>query len=207
MSGIGVGMALLIENEPRDRGLAPDGDPLPAGGRAELAPGFSVREALRSRRFLGLYAACFLCSFGLFVPFVHLVPFALDHGIRPASAVLLLGAIGMGSTAGRFFLGGLADRLGREFALMLMFAGMGLALLVWTMATAFWGMAGFALAFGVFYGGFVAFGTLLGPTAAGFAFDLSRSYTLPILLGVAGNLSAAAIILASPKTAAAISTA
>jgi hypothetical protein len=28
--------------------------------------------------------------------------------------VLLLGVIGVGSTAGRFFLGGLADRLGRQ---------------------------------------------------------------------------------------------
>ena len=35
--------------------------------------------------------------------------------LPPASAVLLLGVIGVGSTAGRFFLGGLADRMGRGF--------------------------------------------------------------------------------------------
>src|SRR5580658_8255748 len=34
---VGAGMALLIENDPRDRGLAPDGDPLPPGGQPELA--------------------------------------------------------------------------------------------------------------------------------------------------------------------------
>ena len=110
---VGVGMALLIENDPRDRGLGPDGDP-PQPLAASAGPeGSTVRDAVRSRRFAGLYAACLISSFGLFVPFVHLVPYALDHGVPNASAVLLLGAIGVGSTAGRFFLGGLADRMGR----------------------------------------------------------------------------------------------
>ena len=51
--------------------------------------------------------------------------------MAPSSAVLLLGVIGIGSTAGRFFLGGLADRIGRQTSLLLMFAGMALALAVW----------------------------------------------------------------------------
>jgi MFS family permease len=226
---VGVGMALLIENDPRDRGLAPDGDPLQAGSHAGVPPGFSVADAIRSRRFAGLYAACLVCSFGLFVPFVHLIPYALDHGIARSSAVLLLGAVGVGSTAGRFFLGGLADKLGRELALLLMFVGMAFTLLIWIFSTAFWGMAAFALAYGVFYGGFVAilpalamdyfggrnvsgiigvlytsiaFGTLVGPSAAGFAFDVSHSYTLPILIGVCGNIIAALIMLGVSKWAA-----
>ena len=40
----------------------------------------------------------------------------------------------------------------------------------------------------------VAFGTLIGPSAAGFAFDLSHNYTLPILASVAANIVAAAIV-------------
>ncbi|WP_352289679.1 MFS transporter, partial [Psychrobacter sp. GW64-MNA-CIBAN-0177] len=75
--------------------------------------------------------ACLVCSFGVFVPFVHLVPYALDHGVAPSTAVLLLGAIGVGSTAGRFFLGGLADRFGRRASLLAMFAGMAVALVAW----------------------------------------------------------------------------
>jgi MFS family permease len=220
---VGVAMALLIENDPHDRGLAPDGEPLQSGTPVKLASGFSVRDAIRSKRFAGLYAACLICSFGLFVPFVHLIPYALDHGIPQASAVLLLGAIGVGSTLGRFFLGGLADKWGRELALSLMFAGMAFALGIWVFAAGFAGMATFALAYGVFYGGFVAilpalvmdyfggrnvsgiigvlytsiaFGTLVGPSAAGFAFDVSHSYTLPILIGVAGNIIAALIVAA-----------
>jgi MFS family permease len=226
---VGVGMALLIENDPRERGLAPDGDPFEPGVHAQLPPGTSLRDAVRSRRFAGLYAACSISAFGLFVPFVHLIPFALDHGIRQSSAVLLLGAVGVGSTAGRFLLGGLADKLGRERTLLLMFAGMALALLAWIISTAYWGMAAFALGYGVFYGGFVAvlpalvmdyfggrnvssiigvlytsiaLGTLIGPSAAGFAFDLSGSYTLPILIGVAGNAIAALIMAGMPTWAA-----
>jgi MFS family permease len=220
---VGVGMALLIENDPRDRGLGPDGDPpQPQAYSATPAAGASVREAVKSRRFVGLYVACLISSFGLFVPFVHLAPYALDHGVPSTSAVLLLGAIGVGSTAGRFFLGGLADRIGRQLALPLMSAGMALSLVVWAVSGGFWGLAVFAFAYGVFYGGFVALlpalvmdhfggrnisaiigvlytsvavGTLVGPSAAGFAFDISRSYMLPILASIGANLVAAGILL------------
>ncbi len=49
----------------------------------------------------------------------------------------------------------------------------------------------------------VAFGTLIGPTAAGFAFDLNHSYTLPILACAGANIVAAAIVAATSKGAAA----
>jgi MFS family permease len=226
---LGAGMALLIEDNPSDRGLAPDGDPFDAGAPTMATSGASVREAVRSRRFLGLYAACLICSFGLFVPFVHLVPYALDHGVPQSMAVLLLGAIGVGSTAGRFFLGGLADRMGRPRAFVLMFVGMALALLIWVFAAAFWALAAFAFLYGIFYGGWVAlfpaivadyfggrnlggiigvlstsvaFGTLIGPSAAGFAYDVSHSYTLPILASVCADMIAAAIVAITSKATA-----
>jgi hypothetical protein len=40
----------------------------------------------------------------------------------------------------------------------------------------------------------VAFGTLIGPSAAGFAFDLGHSYTVPILASAGANIIAAIII-------------
>jgi MFS family permease len=218
---VGAGLAFLIEDDPRSRGLGTDGDP-PRVGQATVAAGIPVSEAIRSPRFVGLYAACFTCAFGLFVPFVHLVPYALDHGVDQSAAALLVGAIGVGSTAGRFLLGGLADRLGRPLSFLLMFVGMGLSFVMWLVSTSLWPLAAFALVYGVFYGGFVAlapavvidyfggrhassligilytsvaFGTLVGPTAAGFAFDVSHSYTLPILLSV-GAYAIATVILA-----------
>jgi MFS family permease len=221
---VGGGLALLIENDPRDRRLGPDGDPPRSGMSAAGPEGATVSQAIRSHSFISLYAACLICSFGVFVPFVHLVPYAGDHGVAPSSAVLLLGVIGVGSTAGRFFLGGLADRMGRQLSLLLMFIGMALALVIWVISTNVWSLAVFAFVYGVFYGGWVAvlpavvmdlfggrnvsgiigmlytsvaFGTLIGPSAAGFAFDLSHSYTLPILASAGANILAAAIVAAT----------
>ncbi|WP_175831633.1 MFS transporter [Burkholderia cepacia] len=241
---IGAGMSLLIENDPRGRGLLPDGEaahepgggaqvtghgagaPVSAAARrqpvAASAPaGATVREAVMSRPFASLYAACLACSFGVFVPFVHLVPYALDHGVAPSTAVLLLGAIGVGSTAGRFFLGGLADRFGRRASLLAMFAGMAVALVAWAGAGTVATLAAFALVFGVFYGGWVAvlpavvmdyfggrnvsgiigvlytsvaFGTLIGPAAAGFIYDAGGGYLVPILASAAANAIAFAIV-------------
>jgi MFS family permease len=226
---LGGGLAMLIENDPGRRGLGPDGDPPPSHTISAKPQGAAVSEAVRSIRFVSLYAACLICSFGVFVPFVHLVPYARDHGIAPSSAVLLLGVIGVGSTAGRFFLGGLADRMGRELSLLLMFVGMALALVIWAVATTVWPLVAFAFVYGVFYGGWVAvlpavvmdyfggrnvagligilytsvaFGTLVGPSAAGFAFDFSHSYTLPILLSAAANITAAIIVAATTSVAA-----
>ena len=218
---LGAGMALLIENDPRNRTLGSDGDPVRADVKSASAAGASLPEAIKSRRFVGLYAACLSCSFGVFVPFVHLVPYAVDHGVAQGAAVWLVSAIGVGSTVGRFFLGGVADRIGRELSLLAMFVGMALALAIWLFSTTFWPLAGFAFLFGVAYGGWVAllpavvmdyfggrnvsgligilytsvgFGTLIGPSAAGFAFDATHSYALPILASVGANAIAAAII-------------
>jgi MFS transporter, OFA family, oxalate/formate antiporter len=229
---VGVAAALLIENDPRNRGLYPDGDKKAAvlrpGPATATAAGLSIAEAVRSKRFLGLYAACLFCAFGVFVPFVHLTPYAIDHGMTKSSAVLLVSVIGVGSTVGRFFLGGLADRLGRRLSLMAMFVGMAASLLIWALSTTFWPLAAFALVFGVAYGGWVALlpsvvmdyfggrnvsgiigvlytsagiGTLIGPSAAGFAFDISHSYTLPILASAAGNVIAALIMALTSATA------
>ncbi|RQV11270.1 MFS transporter [Burkholderia cenocepacia] len=238
---LGAGMSLLIENDPRRRGLLPDGDAPGDGSRhaaaaltgatgASVHAGATVREAVTSRPFASLYAACLVCSFGVFVPFVHLVPYALDHGVAPSTAVLLLGAIGVGSTAGRFFLGGLADRFGRRASLLAMFAGMAVALVAWAGAGSVATLAAFALVFGVFYGGWVAvlpavvmdyfggrnvsaiigilytsvaFGTLIGPAAAGFIYDAGGGYLVPILASAAANAIAFAIVATTGRAPAA----
>ena len=228
----GSAMALLIADDPRDRGLLPDGNrgtpELPASSGMTIPSGFAVKDAILSRRFISLYAACLISSFGLFVPFVHLVPYALDHGITPRHAVLLLAVVGVGSTAGRFFLGGFADRIGREPARRLMFAGMAITLVIWMVSSHFWALAIFAFAYGVFYGGYVALlpalvmdyfggknigaiigvlytsvaiGTLVGPSAAGFAFDLTQSYNLVITASICGNVIAGFIMFAVSRMA------
>jgi OFA family oxalate/formate antiporter-like MFS transporter len=206
---IGGGLALLIVDDPHERGLQADGDPPSANGGLAVRSGTSVSAAIRSPPFLILYAACLICSFGVFVPFVHLVPYATDHGIPQSSAIVLLGAIGVGSTAGRFFLGGLADRVGRTLTLVAMLVGMAASLAIWV----------FAVLYGLFYGGWVAvlpaivmdyfgglnvsgiigilytsvaFGTLVGPSSAGWMFDATGSYTVPIVASIVATLASAA---------------
>jgi MFS transporter, OFA family, oxalate/formate antiporter len=112
-----------------------------------------------------------------------------------------------------------------------MFVGMAFALAVWAFAMALWPLVAFAFIYGVFYGGWVAvlpavvmdyfggrhvsgiigilytsvaFGTLIGPSAAGFAFDLSHSYALPILASAGGNIIAALIVAGASKAPVAI---
>ncbi|HUN47006.1 MAG TPA: MCT family MFS transporter [Stellaceae bacterium] len=201
--------AWLLEDDPHRRGLAPDNDALDAAAPRPVLSGRTLPEALRSRAFIALFLAFMSASLGLFIPFVHLVPYAEDHGIAHRTAVLLVSGIGLGSTGGRFLLGGVADRIGRRLSFALMYLGMALMLLWWLVSGTGWQLAVFALVFGTCYGGFVALapavtvdyfgaksagaiigalyasvgvGTFAGPLLAGIAFDLTQSYTLPILV-------------------------
>jgi predicted MFS family arabinose efflux permease len=160
---VGAGMALLIEDDPHARGIGPDGN-APLGADPPRAAGTA---AIVSRSFIGLYAACLICSLAVFVSFVYLVPYATDHGIPQSSAILLLGVIGIGSTARRFFLGGAPDRIGRETALVATFVGMAALLTIWAVSTTFWPLAAFAFLYGVFCDGWVAALPAWRPTAFG----------------------------------------
>ncbi len=221
--------AWRLDNQPARRGLRPDNaEPSQASAAAagDLPTGHTVGEALRTRLFWLEYAGVVACSVGLFIPFVHLAPYALDHGHSGASGALLVGLIGVGSALGRFGLAGIADRFPRAAILACVYALMGLMFLLWMASTQMPGLAAFALLFGTFYGAFVALapamqmdffgarhvsgiigalytgagiGNLLGPLAAGIAFDLSASYTLPLATGAGLMFLASALALALPR--------
>jgi len=186
------------------------------------APGVPLREALRTTPFWLLFVSLMLSCTGLFVPMVHLSPFAQDAGYSEAQGVLLVSLIGLGSLLGRFGVGGFADRLGRVPSLGAMYAGLGAMFLLWWVAAAYWQLALFALVFGVCYGAYVALlptivmdlygarsvsgiigclytgcgiGTLVGPWLAGVAFASYGSYSAPILAGAAFSFGAAACVL------------
>ena len=192
------------------------------------APGASLVEALRTRPFWLLYASLVLSCIGLFVPMVHLGPYAQDVGFSEAEGVALVSLIGLGSLVGRFAIGPFADRLGRVASLAAMYAGLGAMLLLWWAASAWWMLAVFALLFGAFYGAYVALmptlvmdfygarsvsgiigclytgaglGTLVGPWLAGMAYDAFGAYDLPIAAGALFSFLAAAciVVLRSPS--------
>jgi len=179
----------------------------PAGG-ARATDGFTLREAARTRNFWVLYATLLLAGVGCFVPLVHIGPYAVDAGHPESFAVLLVSLIGLGSLAGRFAIGSIAERFGRMQSLTLMYLGMALMLVMWWASTGALALAFTAVGFGLFYGGFVAtfpsvvmdlfgarsvsgiigciytaagIGTLFGPPSAGAAYDAFGSYSVPIL--------------------------
>ena len=221
---VGGGAALLVDGAPERRGFAPDGGV--AGANDAPTAGMALRDVLRSRPFGLLYAASFVVSLGLFVPFVHLVPFVEDRGIAHSTAVTLFTLVGLGSTLGRFCLGGIADRLGRRRSLAGMYLGLALMLAWWLAADSAWKIAVFALVFGTCYGGFVALapallvdyfgarnasgviglcytsvglGTLIGPPLAGYTFDLFGSYALPIAGSAVTALLGAVLVCLMPE--------
>ncbi|HTZ78361.1 MAG TPA: MCT family MFS transporter [Stellaceae bacterium] len=213
--------AWLLDSDPHRRGLAPDNDAVDIAAPRPALAGLTLTEALRTRAYITLFLAFMSASLGLFIPFVHLVPYAEDHGVPHGTAVLLVSGIGLGSTAGRFLLGSVADRLGRRFSFGLMYLGMASMLLWWLASGTSWRLIVFALVFGTCYGGFVALapavavdyfgarsagaiigtlyaavgvGTFAGPLLAGIAFDLLRSYTLPILASAVTMLLGALLV-------------
>ncbi|HTM61151.1 MAG TPA: MFS transporter [Burkholderiales bacterium] len=206
---LGGGAALLIRQHP---GISASATP----------PGIALGAAMRTRSFWFIYVSLVLSCVGLFVPMVHLSPYAQDAGYSEAQGVLLVSLIGLGSLLGRFTIGGVADRLGRIPSLGAMYLGLGLMLVVWWSTKTWWVLAVFALMFGICYGAYVALvptivmdlygarsvsgiigtlytgaglGTLIGPWLAGAAFDAYGSYTLPILIAAALSFIAAFFVI------------
>jgi MFS family permease len=196
--------ALLIENRPQQRGLYPDGARAGAGVAppAQVAAGIALREAMRTRAFWLQWGAIFACSIGLFIPFVHLVPYARDAGHRETTAVLLVSLIGVGSMIGRFALGGLADRIERRALHAVLYGAFygAFVALQPPLAMDLFGGRNVAGVIGVLYTA-AGVGNLLGPWLAGVAYDLTRSYAAPIVASIVMMLAAVALALALRRAA------
>jgi MFS family permease len=190
--------------------------------KGEALPGTPMKVALGRTEFWLLYLSLFFSCVGVFIPMVHLGPYAQDLGYSEAQGVALVSFIGLGSLLGRFTIGPFADRLGRRASLIAMYVGLGVMLLVWWGVSAYWALVCFAILFGMCYGGCVALlptivmdlygaravsgiigflytgaglGTLLGPWLAGAAYDAFGAYEIPILTSAALSFLAAACIV------------
>ena len=188
---------------------------------ASALAGRGLGRAVRSRAFGLLYAIGLLSGFALFLALVHIVPYAVRLGAAPVAAAGLLSVVGASSVAGRLALAGAAERLGAVPALRLSLAVLLVSYVVWLLAPGYPALAGFALALGLGYGGWVALspsvmaglfgpeglggsvgalytsagvGALLGPPFAGFVVDLTGGYRPAIVTAV--GLAGAAMLLA-----------
>jgi MFS family permease len=156
-----------------------------------------------------LRAAMFCCCVSMSVPLVHVVSHATDIGISNLSAAAILGVTGAFAFPGRIGMGLLADRIGGRKALMLCSSiqtSMVLGFLLSQSVVSFYIVAAL---FGIGYGGIIpqypilcrelygtkALGRIFGSVTlfgtagmatggflGGFMFDLSGSYTLPLLV-------------------------
>lgn len=178
----------------------------------------------QAKQFVRLYAVLLLSSFSTFIPYVHLVPAARDLGIPPVAGATLIGLIGIGNIFGRFILAGFGDRIGPQRLLSILLLVVAFSFGLWTVANGIVSLAAFALLFGMSYGGCVGlfpavtadlFGAdrigtvlgalytavglaaLLGPTLAGYAYDVTGSYAIPILAS-GGAAMLAALLTGSP---------
>lgn len=194
-------------------------EPAPAEGDA---PPAKLGYTLRKPDFVLLYTASMLWSIATAIPFVFLTPYAQGHGIDQVAAAALVGVIGFASTAGRLALGALGDRIGiiRLYRACILILGLSYA--IWWTANSWTGLAVFALAMGISYGGAVtltpavvaelfgtqglgatlgalytssAIATLVGPPLCGAIIDRTGSYSLAIWFTLASTVAGFFVLL------------
>ncbi len=106
--------AFVVRTRPAEKGLYPDGEPIPPGDPglpAETVQGVSLRGAARSQTFwliaVSFFAGCF-SSMGLVqAPVPHLQ----DIGFPIQTAASALSAVGIGSALGKIAFGWLCDKM------------------------------------------------------------------------------------------------
>jgi MFS transporter, OFA family, oxalate/formate antiporter len=224
--------ATFILRDPEKLGLHPDGlAPLqpPSSTLADDLPvtgNWTLREAQQTSVFWLLNAIFTLTWLVVFMPMVHIVPFAVDLGISHFLAAMTISVIGFAGFAGRLAIGPISDRLGRVATLGLCLFLQALSFLGFTICTGLGLLYPAAAVFGFSYGGVTAlfpallgdfFGRLaigaivgfifalagspaaFGPLIAGYMYDATKSYHAAFVLSAILNLAALLLLLALKK--------
>jgi MFS family permease len=229
-------MSLLLRKDPSEMGLLPDGvksDPIRTSkaneeGIAQFT-GPSLLQALKLSQFWFLSFIWLFLSLTVHLVFVHAVPYAVDTGIPPMDAAVILSLIGGAGIVGRLAVGRVSDTIGRK-ALAIACALLQAGVLVWFMyARELWMLYVFASSFGFLWGGLSttvtaligdifgmrslgaimgvmsvgwSLGAATGPAIGGFIFDMRGSYLTAFAGGASAMLVAtlfAALIRAQPN--------
>ncbi|MEE9202340.1 MAG: MFS transporter [Dehalococcoidia bacterium] len=241
--GILMGAAVLLagtflRTSPRDMGLLPygaraSGTPAassPAGNPAPLA-GSTMPQAIRTVAFWTVFFAAVAAVFSFSLVNVHLVNYATDQGLTPATAAAIMAVFGAGNSVGRLGLGALSDRVGRKHMFLIVLALGGVSMLFLIVAQTALMLYLFALVFGMAYGGAIVnwltlpselfglravgvitglimtgstFGGAIGSFLAGYIFDVTGSYSAAFSTGAILLLMASgfALFLKVPRKAA-----
>jgi len=188
-------LALMIRNNPEDRGYAPDGEPLdevrpvvppPRPGGVDRGAGHGVktgsglREAVKTRPFWFLTAAHFICGIGCGFMTTHIVIFATDFGYSDMIAASLLSVQGGLNIVGVLVTGHLADRMAGSKVLALTH-------FVRTMSFA-------TIIVFILFGGGSLWILYLGMAFFGFGWFTTAPLTAGLVAGLFGNLRMGTIL-------------
>ncbi len=227
-----VSCATFVVRDPEKIGLHPDGLPPQeltlgdAGGDISLIENWTLAEAQRTRAFWLLNIIFTLTWLVVFMPMVHIVPFAVDLGISHFLAAMTISVIGFAGFGGRLLIGPISDRLGRVPTLGLCLFLQAISFLGFTISTGLTILYPAAAIFGFSYGGVTAlfpaligdfFGRIaigaivgfmfalagspaaFGPLIAGYMYDATKSYNSAFVLSAILNLAALAMLFALKK--------
>lgn len=202
-------VAALLENDPAQRGLLPDGVQPKQGAseRQSEIQGLTWHEIWHSPTFWLLICAFFLTGASVHAGVLHMPALLTDRGLSPERAALAISIIGLSLLVGRVGSGYLLDRIFAPRVAMFFFgaSALGMAIL-WlgstgnvALAAAFlvglsmgaeadiiaylisryFGLRVFGTAFGHAFGAFVLAGAV-GTLLMGAGFDWTHSYTVPL---------------------------
>lgn len=191
--------ALFMVRDPEQMGLQPDGQaPLPPiqdgpatqdglATNAETSLELTLAQAQRTVSLWMLIAVYTMTWLVVFMPFVHLVPFAIGLGVSQVQAATIISIIGIGGLAGRLITGTISDQFGRLPTLGLSLSLQAAAFLGFYSSTGLSLLYLSAIIFGFSYGG----ATALFPAITGDFFGrLSVGAIVGFIFGVAGSAAA-----------------
>jgi MFS family permease len=215
--------APFVVRDPEKMGLHPDGQllpalPLDASPRLHSPDDdWTLATAKRTTAFWLLNVIFTLTWLVVFMPMVHIVPFAVDLGIPQFRAAMTISVIGFAGFAGRLAIGTISDHLGRVPTLGICFFLQALAFLGFTASTGLALLYPAAAVFGFSYGGVTAlfpaiigdfFGRMavgaivgfifalagspaaFGPLIAGYIYTSTHSYSAAFVMSAAFNVLA-----------------
>ena len=229
---IGLCAAFTVR-DPEQMGLHPDGQipasPSSFSSTSQMVASnneWTLAEAKRTAPFWLLNLIFTLTWLVVFMPMVHIVPFAVDLGIPQFRAAMTISVIGLAGSVGRLFIGTISDRFGRVATLGLCFVLQALGFLGFTISSGLATLYPAAAIFGLSYGGVTAlfpaiigdfFGRLsvgaiagfifavsgapaaFGPLIAGYLYTITGSYSLAFIFSAALNFVAFALLFLLKK--------
>lgn len=202
-------LATLLQNDPSQRGLLPDGDETPQVSQVprQERQGLSWHEIWHSPTFWLLICIFSLVGAGVHGAALHMSAIFTDRGATAERAALATSLVGAGALSGRLVSGYLLDRLFAPRVAILFYgatavgmailcagsigdialaaaflAGLGMGAEVETMGymvSRYFGLRAFGTAYGVAFGAFMIAGSA-GVLLMGAGYDRFHSYTVPL---------------------------